>query len=111
MPEYNLYSTQQEFRNCAVEACNMNTFLQLIECSFPQEWFEKIIYFLPKKIFFSSSEQILNNLFFDYRQLVCQKMWEEEQQQKQHKEEMNKSNETDCENEKLDDESDDYFLS
>uniref|UniRef100_A0A915MVT4 RRM domain-containing protein n=1 Tax=Meloidogyne javanica TaxID=6303 RepID=A0A915MVT4_MELJA len=41
MPEYNLYSTQQEFRNCAVEACNMNTFLQLIECSFPQEWFEK----------------------------------------------------------------------
>ena len=38
-------------------------------------------------------------------------MWEEEQQQKQHNEEMNKSNETDCENEKLDDESDDYFLS
>nr|CAD2173051.1 unnamed protein product [Meloidogyne enterolobii] len=95
MPEYNLYSTQQEFRNCAVEACNMNTFLQLIECSFPQE----------------CSEQILNNLFFDYRQLVCQKMWEEEQQQKQQKEEMNKSNETDCENEKLDDENDDYFWS
>ncbi|CAK5084276.1 unnamed protein product [Meloidogyne enterolobii] len=95
MPEYNLYSTQQEFRNCAVEACNMNTFLQLIECSFPQE----------------CSEQILNNLFFDYRQLVCQKMWEEEQQQKQQKEEMNKSNETDCENEKLDEENDDYFWS
>ncbi|CAK5084316.1 unnamed protein product [Meloidogyne enterolobii] len=57
MPEYNLYSTQQEFRNCAVEACNMNTFLQLIECSFPQE----------------CSEQILNNLFFDYHQLDVKK--------------------------------------
>nr|CAD2178205.1 unnamed protein product [Meloidogyne enterolobii] len=57
MPEYNLYSTQQKFRNCAVEACNMNTFLQLIECSFPQE----------------CSEQILNNLFFDYHQLDVKK--------------------------------------
>uniref|UniRef100_A0A915NRR0 Uncharacterized protein n=1 Tax=Meloidogyne floridensis TaxID=298350 RepID=A0A915NRR0_9BILA len=57
MPEYNLYSTQQKFRNCAVEACNMNTFLQLIECSFPQECYE----------------QILNNLFFDYHQLDVKK--------------------------------------
>ncbi|KAF7640447.1 hypothetical protein Mgra_00000266 [Meloidogyne graminicola] len=72
LPEYNLFKEQQELRNCAVDACNMDTFLQLIESSFPAV----------------RPECLLDKIFFDYRQLVCQKLWEEEQQEQ---DEMNKT--------------------
>ncbi|CAK5071511.1 unnamed protein product [Meloidogyne enterolobii] len=54
---YNLFKAQQQFRNCAMDASNMNSFLQLLQCSFPSD----------------STDRLLDKLFFDYRQLVCQK--------------------------------------
>nr|CAD2173062.1 unnamed protein product [Meloidogyne enterolobii] len=54
---YNQFKAQQQFRNCAMDASNMNSFLQLLQCSFPSD----------------STDRLLDKLFFDYRQLVCQK--------------------------------------
>uniref|UniRef100_A0A915NGN4 Uncharacterized protein n=1 Tax=Meloidogyne floridensis TaxID=298350 RepID=A0A915NGN4_9BILA len=57
---YNQFKAQQQFRNCAMDASNMNSFLQLLQCSFPSD----------------STDRLLDKLFFDYRQLVCQKQYE-----------------------------------
>ncbi|CAK5084291.1 unnamed protein product [Meloidogyne enterolobii] len=54
---YNQFKAQQQFRNCAMDASNMNSFLQLLQSSFPSD----------------STDRLLDKLFFDYRQLVCQK--------------------------------------
>uniref|UniRef100_A0A914L5Z5 Uncharacterized protein n=1 Tax=Meloidogyne incognita TaxID=6306 RepID=A0A914L5Z5_MELIC len=56
---YNQFKAQQQFRNCAMDASNMNSFLQLLQCSFPSD----------------STDRLLDKLFFDYRQLVCQKQY------------------------------------
>uniref|UniRef100_A0A915MER9 Uncharacterized protein n=1 Tax=Meloidogyne javanica TaxID=6303 RepID=A0A915MER9_MELJA len=57
---YNQFKAQQQFRNCAMDASNMNSFLQLLQCSFPSD----------------CTDRLLDKLFFDYRQLVCQKQYE-----------------------------------